>query len=303
MIGMVLGAFLQGAKGIRDSKQLDKKNEDIDRVLHKYSSREKFLQDIDDIFERSMAENQLLIADYMIKRTEYKHDMEKTDKAWAKVKIKMNENIKQVEEQLNREKATKLDVAKLITGLSQMSGEFDKELEHLKQEYTKDKGLIEQTNSSVTSLKAFVTNELKDKEQSVQNLEQTVNRKVTLLDKRIDYTWTEIQSKLNTSLNQVSDQIKEVKKEAAHSNKVLSDNINDLSEGFKVTTQQFELKLNDQSKYMKSVNDDLKKQLALMKSNHAQSLKEQRRFMLKLIIPLYSISVVTVGALIYLLVK
>ncbi|RYI26669.1 MULTISPECIES: hypothetical protein [Bacillus] len=300
---MVLGAFLQGAKGIRDSKQLDKKNEDIDRVLHKYSSREKFLQDIDDIFERSMAENQLLIADYMIKRTEYKHDMEKTDKAWAKVKIKMNENIKQVEEQLNREKATKLDVAKLITGLSQMSGEFDKELEHLKQEYTKDKGLIEQTNSSVTSLKAFVTNELKDKEQSVQNLEQTVNTKVTLLDKRIDYTWTEIQSKLNTSLNQVSDQIKEVKKEAAHSNKVLSDNINDLSEGFKVTTQQFELKLNDQSKYMKSVNDDLKKQLALMKSNHAQSLKEQRRFMLKLIIPLYSISVVTVGALIYLLVK
>ncbi len=300
---MVLGAFLQGAKGIRDSKQLDKKNEDIDRVLHKYSSREKFLQDIDDIFERSMAENQLLIADYMIKRTEYKHDMEKTDKTWAKVKIKMNENIKQVEEQLNREKATKLDVAKLITGLSQMSGEFDKELERLKQEYTKDKGLIEQTNSSVTSLKAFVTNELKDKEQSVQNLEQTVNTKVTLLDKRIDYTWTEIQSKLNTSLNQVSDQIKEVKKEAARSNKVLSDNINDLSEGFKVTTQQFELKLNDQSKYMKSVNDDLKKQLAVMKSNHAQSLKEQRKFMLKLIIPLYSISVVTVGALIYLLVK
>jgi DNA repair exonuclease SbcCD ATPase subunit len=300
---MVLGAFLQGAKGIRDSKQLDKKNEDIDRVLHKYSSREKFLQDIDDIFERSIAENQLLIADYMIKRTEYKHDMKKMEKTWAKVKIKMNENIKQVEEQLNREKATKLDVAKLITGLSQMSGEFDKELEHLKQEYTKDKGLIEQTNSSVTDLKAFVTNELKDKEQSVQNLEQTVNTKVTQLDKRIDYTWTEIQSKLNTSLNQVSDQIKEVKKEAARSNKVLADNINDLSEGFKVTTQQFELKLNVQSEYMKSVNDDLKKQLALMKSNHAQSLKEQRKFMLKLIIPLYSISVVTVGALIYLLVK
>jgi DNA repair exonuclease SbcCD ATPase subunit len=300
---MVLGAFLQGAKGIRDSKQLDKKNEDIDRVLHKYSSREKFLQDIDDIFERSIAENQLLIADYMIKRTEYKHDMKKMEKTWAKVKIKMNENIKQVEEQLNREKATKLDVAKLITGLSQMSGEFDKELEHLKQEYTKDKGLIEQTNSSVTDLKAFVTNELKDKEQSVQNLEQTVNTKVTQLDKRIDYTWTEIQSKLNTSLNQVSDQIKEVKKEAARSNKVLADNINDLSEGFKVTTQQFELKLNDQSKNMKSVNDNLKKQLAIMKSNHAQSLKEQRKFMLKLIIPLYSISVVTVGALIYLLVK
>ncbi|MFZ3578012.1 hypothetical protein ACOI1D_08660, partial [Virgibacillus sp. DJP39] len=147
---MVIGAFLQGAKGIHDSKQLDKKNEEINRVLHKYSSREKFLRDIDDIFERIIAENQLLFADYMVKRSAYKHDMKKNEKTWAKVKVKMNENIKQAEERLNREKATKLDVAKLITGLSQMSGEFDKEIQRLKQEYGEDKNLIEQLTSSVT---------------------------------------------------------------------------------------------------------------------------------------------------------
>jgi hypothetical protein len=300
---MVIGAFLQGAKGIYDSKQLDKKNDEINRVLHKYSSREKFLRNIDDVFDRTIAENQLLIADYMVKRSVYKHDMKKTVKTWEKVKVKMNENIKQVEEQLNREKATKLDVAKLITGLSQMSGEFDKEIERLKQEYVIDKSLIEQTNSSVTDLKAYVTNELKDKEQSVQKLDQAVKTKISQLDKKIDDSWQEIQIKLNTSLNQVSDQIKDVKKEATRSNKALSDNINDLSEGFKVKTQEFELMLNVQSGYMKSVNEDLKKQLALMKSNHAQALKEQRSFMLKIIIPLYSVSVVMVGVLIYLLVK
>ncbi|MFZ3580293.1 hypothetical protein, partial [Virgibacillus sp. DJP39] len=151
--------------------------------------------------------------------------------------------------------------------------------------------------------KAYITNELKDKEQSVQKLEQAVKTKVTQLDKKFDEAWKETQSKLNTSLNQVSDQITDVKKEAACSNKALSHNINDLSEDFKVKTQQFELKLNVQSDYMKSVNQDVKKQLALMESNHAQALKEQRSFMLKIIIPLYSVSVVMVGILIYLLVK
>ena len=102
---------------------------EIDKELNNYTNLDTYVKGLKGI-DLLEAKNSMIMAEYLI----YRSNLSKTESAnriiaaWGRVKVQMTQNLKEVENELEAQTATKLDIARLITGLSQISGEVDKEL-------------------------------------------------------------------------------------------------------------------------------------------------------------------------------
>ncbi|MFT4416049.1 hypothetical protein ACLM5H_19490 [Fredinandcohnia humi] len=279
---MVFGAIIQASKGISDNIKIKKQNEEVNLIIQKYSSRQKLIQEIDQLYDRTIVENQILFAEYLLKRSEYKNNPIKVQSLWEKVKLKMNDNIKKVEEQLNKESATKLDVAKLVTGLSQMSGEFDKELLIVKDVLSKEKAKNEESSNLVAKLKNFVLEEINEINKESMNLQRNI--------------YDQLDSKTRNLENKFKEEIDSLRKEVFN-------NINELNENFIKETSSIQSNIQLQNELINSINSNIQNQLKKIEENNTKALEEQKKFTLKLIIPLYSISFILASVMFYLIIK
>lgn len=147
----MIGSFLQTAKGVKDNHQLKEGNRKLTEKLEEFTNPENVLRGIEGPFEQTVARNQLVMAEYMAVRLANVNSCEEILELWERVKMAMNENIQRVEEQLRQETATKLDIMRFATGLTQLSGEFDKELLLINEKEKELEGKVKQLESAVMS--------------------------------------------------------------------------------------------------------------------------------------------------------
>lgn len=156
-----IGSIINLVFGIGKTAVLNKKLKDIEKMVEEYKANlDKYTEELD-AFEKFMAKDNLLLAEYFFKKQECikSGDAERLKKLWEGVKVQMENNLAQVERQLESQYATKLDIARLISGLRQIGGELEKELFFLKEELRREvNGNIEKYVKDVEELKGKVEN-------------------------------------------------------------------------------------------------------------------------------------------------
>lgn len=128
----MIGALVNTYRGFKDNHDLKNRRYILERELSTNDSIDKILDQMEDPFERILAKNQLTLAEFMNER-QNDQSMKQMKKMWEMVKKQMTANIQATEEQLNNVNATKLDIARIVTTLTQLSNELDLELEDVRQ--------------------------------------------------------------------------------------------------------------------------------------------------------------------------
>ncbi|WP_342533865.1 hypothetical protein MHB40_03025 [Lysinibacillus sp. FSL K6-0057] len=128
----MIGALVNTYRGFKDNHELKNRRYILERELSTNDSIDKILDQMEDPFERILAKNQLTLAEFMNER-QNDQSMKQMKKMWEMVKKQMTANIQATEEQLNNVNATKLDIARIVTTLTQLSNELDLELEDVRQ--------------------------------------------------------------------------------------------------------------------------------------------------------------------------
>lgn len=129
----MIGAFINTVKGVKENSDLKKRLNEVNKQLSGIDSIDSIMEQIDNPYDRVIAKNQVLLAKYYKKRTQ--HDsIAQLQSEWEMVKKEMTANIEQTEQQLQQMAATKLDIARIVASLSQLSNEFDLELQKIKSE-------------------------------------------------------------------------------------------------------------------------------------------------------------------------
>lgn len=128
----MIGALVNTYRGFKHNHELKKHRYILERELSTNDSIDKILDQMEDPFERVLAKNQLTLAEFMNER-QNDQSMKQIKKMWEMVKKQMTANIQATEEQLNNVNATKLDIARIVTTLTQLSNELDLELEDVRQ--------------------------------------------------------------------------------------------------------------------------------------------------------------------------
>lgn len=123
MIGILINSF----RGIKTNNDLKKRLAESEQKLDGINSFDELLTRIDEPYNRVIAKNQFLLAEYYQKR-EKNISIAEIKTLWEKVKKEMAANIQQTEQQLLEVSATKLDIARIVASLAQLTNEFDQEL-------------------------------------------------------------------------------------------------------------------------------------------------------------------------------
>ncbi len=277
----MLGAFLQAAKGVIDNVSLKDKNRKLEQILEVYSNPSNIINEIEDPFDRTMSINQLIMAEYMLERLAQEKDINKIKTLWERAKTAMNENISNIEEELKKQKATKLDIARLITGLSQMSGEFDKELLSLSNSYDQEanhiKKLEERVEKQQTQYEAMQNNN----EENLKNTKNELNSAINRLNE--DY-----QSSIQKLKNESEQNVEKLEKELGFIHDQLSSNIRLLEES-----------LENHQNQLVEVAKQIEGRIILLQNEQEETTKNQKNLILKLTIPLYIIVGLLVAYWIY----
>lgn len=129
----MIGPLINGYKGIKTNSDLKKRLAETEQQLDGIHSIEELLGRIDEPYNRVIAKNQFLLAEYYQQR-EQNMSLAEMKIIWEMVKEEMATNIQQTEQQLQEVSATKLDIARIVASLAQLSNEFDLELQALGQE-------------------------------------------------------------------------------------------------------------------------------------------------------------------------
>ena len=136
----MIGAIFNTYRGMKENKALKSRKDTLEKELNELDSIDKILVQIKDPYERVVAQNQLALAEYMNER-QNGQSMQVIKNKWKVVKKQMIANIEATEAQLKNVQATKLDIARIVATLSQLSNELDLELEEVKQRVSMNEGL------------------------------------------------------------------------------------------------------------------------------------------------------------------
>jgi len=133
---MYIAPIIHLILGAGKSIMLNKKMKNVEKIIESYKGElDNYVNELS-TFEALLAKDNILLAEYFYKRQKIidKGDIEGLKKLWEGVKEKMRNNLEQVEKELESQHATKLDIAKLISGLRQIGGELEKDFLCLKEE-------------------------------------------------------------------------------------------------------------------------------------------------------------------------
>jgi len=135
------GSIINLFKGVTENISLTLKLNNITKEIEEYKTNiDKYAEGLEPL-DGFLVKNNLLMAEYFYKRDKYlykENDLEKTKECWERVKMKMDNNLAEIERQLMEQNATKLDIAKLLAGITKISGEIDNEFNNFKAEIFKN---------------------------------------------------------------------------------------------------------------------------------------------------------------------
>lgn len=135
------GPIINLVKGVTENISLTLKLNNITKEIEEYKTNiDKYAEGLEPL-DGFLVKNNLLMAEYFYKRDKYlyeENDLEKAKECWERVKMKMDNNLAEIERQLMEQNATKLDIAKLLAGITKISGEIDMEFNNFKTEIFKN---------------------------------------------------------------------------------------------------------------------------------------------------------------------
>ncbi|MER1985315.1 MAG: hypothetical protein ABS948_05405 [Solibacillus sp.] len=129
----MIGPLITIYKGRKTNNELKQRLAEVEQQLDGLDSIEELLARIEQPYDRVIAKNQLLLANYYRQR-EQSMSLAEMKTRWEMVKEEMAATIQQTEQQLQEMSATKLDIARILASLTQLSNEFDLEIQALKQD-------------------------------------------------------------------------------------------------------------------------------------------------------------------------
>ncbi len=185
---MFIGAIFRTVKGGYDAYTIRKrlkecKQELTEELLAPFSTYETFL-----------ASERLLMAEYMIELSKLKARAAKQEtqiKLKERMNQKMKEIIAQTQTELQGRSATKLDVARLVTGMRELSIAIDRDLVSFRKEIgTEQKNLHQQLNELG---ERFL--HLSDRIDRQANQTTVFEKKINSFSKKIDGFTSEIEKK------------------------------------------------------------------------------------------------------------
>ena len=179
----MIGAILNATKGINENSKLKAEKIKLENEIQEINSFNRIEANIQDPYERLMVRNKFLMAQSIGNSANIFK--------WEKVKKEMVKNVEKLEEELKSMHATKLDIARIVTTLTQLSTEFDMELtsredkieEHIEEFKNKQKNLTKIFNENLEELEKikmkFKTNEeLTNKITSIEKQKGHIKRTV-----------------------------------------------------------------------------------------------------------------------------
>lgn len=174
----MIGFLINGIKGIQANLQLKKRLEETEKQLNDIQSIENLFEQLDNPYDIVIAKNQFLLAKFFqLQRKNTSTNQLKN--AWERVKEEMFSNIQQTEQQLMELTANKLDIARIVASLSQLSNELDIELKQNNQ-------LVESMMSRIDTKQECMESELTKLSDSLATIQSTFDFKTDELEVEIN---------------------------------------------------------------------------------------------------------------------
>ncbi len=191
-----IGPFVRIFRGSVETAKIRYDIKNLNKRIEEYSEPNAYINKLAGL-DRIEAQNNLIMAEYILNRSKIDNLPSKANKMielWERTKIVMNAKIMEAQTELKSMGATKLDIARLITSLTQISGEFDKELISIKGEVDKELASIkEEVNTKANRLDKMIKN-------TEQNLKEQINTEVNKLDKLMKNTEQNLKKVRNYAL-------------------------------------------------------------------------------------------------------
>lgn len=186
----MIGAILNATKGINENSKLKAEKIKLENEIQEINSFNRIEANIQDPYERLMVRNKFLMAQSIGNSANIFK--------WEKVKKEMVKNVEKLEEELKSMHATKLDIARIVTALTQLSTEFDMELtsredkieEHIEEFKNKQKNLTKIFNENLEELEKIkmkfrtneeLTNKITSIEKQKGHIKRTVENYIEIL--------------------------------------------------------------------------------------------------------------------------
>lgn len=290
----MISAVINAAKGINDNSKLKAEKIKLENEIKKINTLNKIVNTIEEPYERLMAQNQFLMAqtlDDSINRFQ-----------WEKVKKGMTQNIESLEKELKHLNATKLDVARIVTTLSQLSKEFDLELSSRDNKIEENINVFKHQHNHLEQLFNEVLQEIDKLQHAITNNDR-IEEKIKSIETQKDYLQKTINNYIEV-LNNTQKDVERLKNAQSNTDEIINKqeltlqtiklNLEKIQESTQYKIDDIHSKIDDHTKYCQQMfnNQQNNLRMAVEKIDNQmekqnQSIQQLKKLTFKITIPLY----------------